>query len=111
MNLPAYTAAPPARTAMRRENLETMSPTAARAMPEALALSSSDCIRRPFTSGVRANRNAVAPAGRLIAELDVRESTHDDGLVQKALAEAARAARAQKRRRDIRVGWKYGLFF
>ncbi len=70
-------------------------------MPEALALSSSDCMRRPFTIGARATRNAVAPAGRLMAELDARESTHDDGLVQKALAEAATAARAQSRRRDI----------
>jgi hypothetical protein len=40
-----------------------------------------------------------------MAELDERESTHDDGLVQKALADAARAARAQRRTRDIRDRW------
>ncbi len=53
-----------------------------------------------------------------MAELDERESTHEDGLVQKALAEAATAARAQRRRRDIRFvgsenmgGLKHGGFY
>ena len=50
--------------------------------------------------GARAARNARAPVGRLIAEDDERR-THDEGLVQKALAEAAKAASARMRTKDI----------
>ncbi len=48
-DLPAYTAAPPARTAMKGENLETMRPAVANAMPDALALAFSTWT----TGGVR----------------------------------------------------------
>jgi hypothetical protein len=72
-------------------------------MPDALALSSSDCMRRPFDSDTRADRKTLAPDGRLMAADDERSIMLDAGLVTKALAVAARAARATTRTKDMGI--------
>ena len=78
-----------------RENLVAMSPMMANATPEALALSSSVCIRRAGMAAAREEEALAARTGRWEMALGAKEVERSAmGEVVKADAEATRQAKA-----------------